>query len=559
MGILLHVAVLLLLGGFAVMEPQGAAAWAFWGLAAACTLAGLGLGLADRRKQGELLPLLDALTSNAGGNRAAPGSVLERARLCLEHLRESHCALEQRAAVQAETLHGELASLRAELETAQTEEKRLRDNAARSAAVLNKAHSVCGKLSADVRHLSQLVAEVSQGVEVQRDRLGQTSSAMERVAAAALESSGRVRELSDNSQSSRQNAATGEQEVLGTVSSIETVRNTIVQLKAAMAGLGEKASNIGQVMNVINEVADQTNLLALNAAIEAARAGEAGRGFAVVADAVRKLAEKTMGATREVEEAVLAIQEETRRNVQTVDEAAQLSVDGAERASRAGDFMRGIVRGMEERAQHLEIIARGAAEQSESSAGTNQALEQIRDVAERTAANMETFTAALLSFKSGMEELDVIVNALATGDYEQAASDKFVQWTSKLDLNVPAIDKQHRMLCGYINDLYTAMKNNRTNEELRSIVKKLRDYTASHFSDEEKHFLSTAYPGAREHQAIHKKFVDRLNEFEKNLESGTATVSMDLLTFLKDWLINHIAGTDPTYVPYILHPAGKKE
>ena len=272
----------------------------------------------------------------------------------------------------------------------------------------------------------------------------------------------------------------------------------------------------------------------------------------MVADEVRKLAEKTMGATKEVEEAVHAIQEETRLNVETVDEAARLTVESAERASRAGDFMREIVGGMEETAGHLKIIAQGAAEQSESSTQTNEALEEIRHVAERTAANMETFTAALLSFKSGMEELDMIVNVLVTGDYAQAAaSDKFVQWTPKLDLRVPAIDRQHRRLCDYINDLYRAMKNNRTGVELQAIVKKLRDYTASHFSDEEKIFVPSQYPGTKEHKAIHRKFVAKLDEFEAQLKNGTATVSMDLLSFLKDWLINHIAGTDPTYLPYI--------
>ncbi len=207
---------------------------------------------------------------------------------------------------------------------------------------------------------------------------------------------------------------------------------------------------------------------------------------------------------------------------------------------------------MEETAEHLKIIAQGAVKQSESSTQTNSALEEILHVAESTATNMETFMAALLSFKSGMEELDMIVNALVTGDYDQAAAtDKFVQWTPRLDLHVPAIDGQHRQLCGYINDLYRAMKNNRTGEELQAIVKKLRDYTASHFSDEEKIFAASHYPGTAEHKAIHRKFVAKLDEFEQQLENGTATVSMDLLSFLKDWLINHIAGTDPTYLPYI--------
>ena len=550
MGILLQAVILLLAGGLAAARPEGALFWILLAILAACAAADLGLWLAAGRKQAALSAFVDSLRD--AGSPAPQGNGLERVHRALEAMNEARHKEREAAASEARTLGEAAETLRAELEAARGHERELADQLAQSAPVLDKAHSVCAKLSTDVGHLSQLVSDVDKGVEVPRVRLGETGGAMERVAEAARESSSRVREVSDNAETSRGQAVTGEEAVHGAVDSIETVKGTILHLKEAMAGLGEKARDIGQVMNVINEVADQTNLLALNAAIEAARAGEAGRGFAVVADEVRKLAEKTMGATKEVEEAVHAIQEETRLNVETVDEAARLTVESAERASRAGDFMREIVGGMEETAGHLKIIAQGAAEQSESSTQTNEALEEIRHVAERTAANMETFTAALLSFKSGMEELDMIVNALVTGDYAQAAaSDKFVQWTPKLDLRVPAIDRQHRRLCDYINDLYRAMKNNRTGVELQAIVKKLRDYTASHFSDEEKIFVPSQYPGTKEHKAIHRKFVAKLDEFEAQLKNGTATVSMDLLSFLKDWLINHIAGTDPTYLPYI--------
>ena len=548
MGIILQLFILCSLAGMAFMGALHGLQWLLPVFAAACAVADALLWLKRRTEDKKLREQSDALFVD--GAAAREGDVTERAGYCFSHLHDAEQAVAEDAAA-IKHMNATADELKARLAAVEEEKKNLHNKSERGAMVLHKAHSVCSNLSSDVRGLTSLVVEVSKGVESQRDSLTESSQAMEKVSQAAFQSSTRVQELSESAQRSSASAATGEREVEGALSSIEKLKDIIVQLKAAMAGLGEKASNIGHVMNVINEVADQTNLLALNAAIEAARAGDAGRGFAVVADEVRKLAEKTMGATKEVEEAVRAIQDETQINVQTVDRAARLSMDGAEQAARAGAFMRDILHAMNETAAHLQSIAQGVKDQSEQSIGTSETMGEIRRISEQTVAGMETFIAALMSFQSGMEELDMTINALVSGDYEQATSDKFVQWTPKLDLHVAMVDRQHRLLVDYINELYTAMAHNRTTEELQAILRKLRDYTATHFADEEKLFTATAYLGAAEHMKIHRKFVAKLDEVEEQLKSGTATVSMDLLTFLKDWLVQHIMGTDPTYLPYL--------
>ena len=548
MGIILQLFILCSLAGMAFMGALHGLQWLLPVFAAVCAVADALLWLKRRAEDKKLRDQSDALFVD--GAAAREGDVAERAGYCFSHLHDAEQAVAEDAAA-IKHMNATADELKARLAAVEEEKKNLHNKSERGAMVLHKAHSVCSNLSSDVRGLTSLVVEVSKGVESQRDSLTESSQAMEKVSQAAFESSTRVQELSESAQRSSASAATGEREVEGALSSIEKLKDIIVQLKAAMAGLGEKASNIGHVMNVINEVADQTNLLALNAAIEAARAGDAGRGFAVVADEVRKLAEKTMGATKEVEEAVRAIQDETQLNVQTVDRAARLSMDGAEQAARAGAFMRDILHAMNETAAHLQSIAQGVKDQSEQSIGTSETMGEIRRISEQTVAGMETFIAALMSFQSGMEELDMTINALVSGDYEQATSDKFVQWTPKLDLHVAMVDRQHRLLVDYINELYTAMAHNRTTEELQAILRKLRDYTATHFADEEKLFTATAYLGAAEHMKIHRKFVAKLDEVEEQLKSGTATVSMDLLTFLKDWLVQHIMGTDPTYLPYL--------
>jgi methyl-accepting chemotaxis protein len=141
-------------------------------------------------------------------------------------------------------------------------------------------------------------------------------------------------------------------------------------------------------MQVIDDIADQTNLLALNAAIEAARAGEAGRGFAVVADEVRKLAEKTMTATKEVDAAIRSIRSGTRENVVATESAVEAIQASTELAGRAGESIRNIQQSVIQTADQVRSIATAAEEQSASSEQVTRATEQINTISSETAHAM---------------------------------------------------------------------------------------------------------------------------------------------------------------------------
>ena len=182
------------------------------------------------------------------------------------------------------------------------------------------------------------------------------------------------------------------------------------ELKKSMDALGMKTEEIGNIMNVIEDIADQTNLLALNAAIEAARAGEAGRGFAVVADEVRKLAEKTMNATKEVGNSIKTIQSAAELNMQSVDQALE-SLDHAVKLSQESGAVLGEIVDVSIRtAEQVTGIATAAEQQSATSEEISQAVTEINHV---TSENMQYVHASTISLQELSEQVNQLNELIA--------------------------------------------------------------------------------------------------------------------------------------------------
>jgi methyl-accepting chemotaxis protein len=253
--------------------------------------------------------------------------------------------------------------------------------------------------------LTAQVEQSSRGSEAQALRAKETATAMKDMNAAVLEVAGNASEAAKTSAQARKKAEEGAVTMNQMVNFMERVRDSARQSREGMGILGQQAENIGRILNVISDIADQTNLLALNAAIEAARAGEAGRGFAVVADEVRKLAEKTMTATKEVGKATRDIQEGTRKNYDSVAQAASAVEEAAVLARQSGQTLSEIVSLADSTADQVRAIATASEQQSASSEHINRAIGNISDVSTETAQAMRHSILAVESLADQAREL----------------------------------------------------------------------------------------------------------------------------------------------------------
>lgn len=127
----------------------------------------------------------------------------------------------------------------------------------------------------------------------------------------------------------------------------------------------------------------------------------------------------------------------------------------------------------------------------------------------------------------------------------------FFNWSDNLSVGVQSLDYQHKKLIGILNELYDAMKAGVTGDDLQSILSKLSEYTQTHFSEEEKVLLSQDYPDFESHHSQHAEFINKIEDLRRQLESGRTAISLDLGTFLKNWLSLHIMGTDKRYTAFL--------
>nr|WP_280712775.1 methyl-accepting chemotaxis protein [Desulfobaculum xiamenense] len=278
--------------------------------------------------------------------------------------------------------------------------------------VAHKASTVSDQVASASEELSAQVEQSSRGADQQRGMAAEAATAIEQMNASVLEVARNASAAAEIAERTRSTARKGVDVVGEVIHGFDRVHSGFLQVDESMKGLGTQAEGISTIVQVIEDIADQTNLLALNAAIEAARAGEAGRGFAVVADEVRKLAEKTMTATKEVGRAVHAIQDSTGRTMQDMSESGAIMKTLSGQTEEAVSSLRDILAMVEETSAQVQSIASAAEEQSAASEQISQSAGDINRIADETADAMTQSASAVTSLARLAGDLQELIGTM---------------------------------------------------------------------------------------------------------------------------------------------------
>jgi methyl-accepting chemotaxis protein len=276
--------------------------------------------------------------------------------------------------------------------------------------------------------ISSSAEEMAAGAQEQSAQAGEVAAAVEEMTSTIVETTKNAANAAETSNSSKAKALEGGAKVDETVKGMQTIAEVVNQAASTIKALGNSSDQIGEIISVIDDIAEQTNLLALNAAIEAARAGEQGRGFAVVADEVRKLAERTTKATKEIAVMIEQIQRDTEGAVNSIERGTIEVEKGKEVTSQVGQTYNEIIDFSTQVEFIISQVAAASDEQSTTAGDISRSIEAISTVSQESAGGVQQIARASEDLSRLTVNLQELISKFKINDDDKDQEDDSSIW-----------------------------------------------------------------------------------------------------------------------------------
>ena len=330
-----------------------------------------------------------------------------------------------------------------------------------SAKISLQTSSAIDEVTSTMHEMSVNVQNMVKSTQVQASSVSETSASIDEMVASIQRVADTAKVLLDISNRSREEVHSGIATMDKATDGLNRINTTIQASGEIINVLGQRADDIGKIIEVIDDLAEQTNLLALNAAIEAARAGEHGLGFAVVADEVRKLAEKSAQSTKEISELIQSIQKEARKAVENMDRSTGIVNEGLGLGTELNTALKKISNVVTEVYKFAQEIGAATNEQSHGSSQIARATTRLNEITHEINSAVEEQASGAHAVVKAMERMRELVQQTTSGSTELAAS---AEQMSKMSRDLLAsmdrftLDQGERS--GVQSDEKPAMKNN---------------------------------------------------------------------------------------------------
>ncbi len=263
--------------------------------------------------------------------------------------------------------------------------RNLKGEIEKSSRLIASIKEATNQLSSSANEMMAISAQQSSGASQQASAIQEVTTTSEEIAITAKHVTDNARSVEGIAEETTRNCMAGAGDVTNAIDGMDRLKSQVQSIAESMLQLGENSQKIGGIVEIIDEISDQTNLLALNAAIEAAGAGEAGKRFAIVAQEVKRLAERTVDATRQIKGLIEEIQKATTSTIMVTEEGTK----GVDKASmlvdKVHDSFNSILKMVEETSRTAKEITLSTQQQTSACEQMAETMTEVRDVAQQVA------------------------------------------------------------------------------------------------------------------------------------------------------------------------------